>query len=152
MQPIQAEASDGEFRLVLKSAGARYAFGAPIALVTELHYIGREPKLRLGGSGSGLVVVSMSQLGGPLEIAGGGSDDCVHYSVTPGAPMVQQYRKSGGYSDSDPNVNFYRAFYADPLLRLPRGAWRVFATAEFYIGDCPGPLHRLNATLDLVVE
>jgi hypothetical protein len=151
-QPIQAEAADGEFRLVLKAASARSAFGAPIALVTELHYVGREPKVQLAGSGSGLVIVSMSQLDGPLEIGGAATADCQRYVIAPGLPMVRPYVKAGGWDGDDPNAAFYRAFFADPLLRLPRGTWRFFATGEFYIGDCPGPLHKLNATLDLVVE
>jgi hypothetical protein len=150
--PVQAETADAEFRLVLKANSARHAVGVPIALLTELHYIGRQPQVRLAGSGSGLVVVSMTQLDGPLQIAGGGTDDCVGYSIAPGEPIVKPYVKSGGWSADDPNAAFYGAFFADPLLRLPRGTWRVFATTQFFVGDCPGPSHTLAATLDVVVE
>jgi hypothetical protein len=151
-QPIQAEATDREFRLVLKANSARHAVGVPIVLTTELHYIGQQPQMQLAGSGTGLVIVSLRQLDGPLEIGGGATADCMRYSMAPGAPIVRPYAKSGGWSADDPNADFYRAYFADPLLRLPRGTWRVVATAEFFVGDCPGPSHKLDATLDLVVE
>ena len=151
-QPIQAEAADGEFRLVLKADGARHAAGAAIAMTTELQYLGPRPQVQLAGSGGGLVVVSLTQLDGPLQIAGGGSDDCVKYTIAPGAPMVKPYVKNGGWDEDGPNAAFYRAFFADPLLRLPRGTWRVIAMTEFSVGDCPGPSHKLDAILELVVE
>ena len=151
-QPIQAEAADGEFRLILKADGARQPVGAPIALVTELHYIGPLPQVQLAGSGSGLVIVSMSQLDGPLEIGGAATADCQRYVIAPGLPMVRPYVKAGGWDEDGPNAAFYRAFFADPLLRLPRGTWRVIATTEFFVGDCPGPSHKLDAILELVVE
>jgi hypothetical protein len=150
--PIQAQAADAEFRLVLRADGARHPVGAPIALVTELHYIGPLPQVQLAGSGSGLVIVSMSQLDGPLEIGGAATADCQRYVIGPGLPMVRPYVKNGGWDGDDPNAAFYRAFFADPLLRLPRGTWRVIATTEFFVGDCPGPSHKLDATLELVVE
>jgi hypothetical protein len=151
-QPIQAAAADAEFQLVLKADGARHAAGAPITMTTELHYIGARPQLQLAGSGSGLVDVSLKQLDGPLAMDAGGSDVCAGYAIGPGAPIVNRYAKSGGWDPGDPNAAFYEAFFADPLLRLPHGRWRATARAAFFIGDCPGPEHRLNAVLDFVVE
>ena len=151
-QPIQAQAADAEFRLILKADGADHVAGVPITMTTELHYIGARPQLKLAGSGSGLVVVSLTQLDGPLEIAVGGTDDCVGYAIAPGVPMVRPYVKNGGWDADDPNAAFYRAFFADPLLRLPHGRWRAFAMAEFVIGDCRGPVHELKTTLDIVVR
>jgi hypothetical protein len=152
VRPVDAHAEDGEFRLVVRADNDHYVAGAPISLATELSYIGPQPQQKLSGSGSGLVVVSLLQLDGPLEIAAGSDSDCAGYVIARGAPIAAAYVKSGGWSGEDPNAAFYKAFFADPLLRLPHGAWRVVATADFYVGGCPGAAHKLNATFDLVVE
>jgi hypothetical protein len=149
---MRAEARDGNFRLILQSSDDHYAAGAPIDLATELSYQGLQPRLMLGGSGSGLVVVSLLQLDGPLDIGGGSDDMCAQYAIAPGSPLTQRYVKSGGWSGEDPHAAFYKAFFADPVLRLPRGTWRVVANAWFTVGDCSMASHQLNATFDLRVE
>jgi hypothetical protein len=152
VRPLQAQAADGEFRLVVQADNDHYAAGAPITLATELSYLGPQPRLRLVGSGSGLVQVSLLQLDGPLKVEAFSSADCKTQPIAPGAPIVAAYAKSGGWSGDDPNAAFYKGFFADPVLRLPHGTWRIVARADFYVGDCPGPTHKLNASFDLVVQ
>ncbi|MDQ6795497.1 MAG: hypothetical protein M3067_11915 [Chloroflexota bacterium] len=151
-RPIRAEAREGDFRLILQSSDDHYAAGAPIDLATELSYIGPQPGLKLAGSGSGLVQVSLLQLDGTLRIEAGSDDSCAAYAIRPAAPLAQRYVKSGGWSGEDPNAAFYKAFFADPVLRLPRGTWRMVADAWFYVDDCGGRAHRLQAALDVRVE
>jgi hypothetical protein len=152
VHPLQAPAEDGEFRLVVTADTDRYVAGAPISVATELSYLGLRPAVRLVGSGSGLVQVSLLQLDGPLRIDAASTADCANHKIAPGAPIARPYAKSGGWSGEDPNAGFYQAFFADPVLRLPRGTWRVVARAEFYVDDCPGPAHKLEAAVELVVE
>ena len=151
-RPMRAEAREGDFRLILQSSDDHYAAGAPIDLATEVSYLGPQPKLILGGSGGGLVVVSLLQLDGPLRMEGGSDDMCSGYTIAPGAPLTQRYVKSGGWSEEDPNKAFYTAFFADPVLRLPSGKWRVVANAWFTVGDCSMVSHQLKATFDLRVD
>jgi hypothetical protein len=138
--------------VVLQASNGHFAAGAPIGLGTELSYLGSQPRLNLVGSGSGLVQVSLQQLDGNLRIEGAATADCAPHAIAPGAPLAQLYVKSGGWSGEDPNAAFYKAFFADPLLRLPRGAWRIVAIAQFYVDECGGQSHELQATLDLQVE
>lgn len=151
-RPIRAEARQADFRLVLQAADGHFAAGAPIGLATELSYLGSQPRLNLVGSGSGLVQVSLQQLDGNLRISAAATADCAPHTIAPGAPLAQLYAKSGSWSGDDPNAAFYKAFFADPLLRLPRGAWRIVAIAQFYVDECGGQSHELQATLDLQVE
>ena len=43
-------------------------------------------------------------------------------------------RKSGGFSADDPNADFYRSFFADPLVHLPAGDWTLTAVASLVDG------------------
>ena len=151
-RPIRAEAREGDFRLILQADNDHYAAGAPIELATELSYLGLQPGLKLAGSGSGLVQVSLLQLDGTLRIGAGSDTSCAAYAIRPAAPLAQRYVKSGGWSGGDPNAAFYKAFFADPVLRLPRGTWRMVAEAWFYVDDCGGKAHRFQAALDVRVE
>jgi hypothetical protein len=66
--------------------------------------------------------------------------------------MVSPIKKSGGYSDSQPDAAFYRAFFADPLVRLPAGEWDITAIAVFTEGlGCQGVSHSMSATIRVVV-
>jgi hypothetical protein len=64
-------------------------------------------------------------------------------------PIVRAIRKSGGYGEDQPDAEFYRSFFADPLVRLPVGDWDIRAVAEFIDDrDCSiGTNHSMAVTL-----
>ena len=59
--------------------------------------------------------------------------------------------KSGGFSADDPDAAFYRAFFSEPLVRLPAGRWEIAAVASFVVGD-RRPEHSLRASITVTVE
>jgi hypothetical protein len=43
-------------------------------------------------------------------------------------------------------------YFADPVLRLPAGHYRIHAITGFFVGDCGAGLeHRLDASVDIQV-
>jgi hypothetical protein len=70
-----------------------------------------------------------------------------------GLPLSIPFIKNGGYSGDDPNAGYWKAFFDDPVLRLPAGRWRLSANFQGMTSDrCEGAMHRLQAavTFDVV--
>lgn len=149
--PVARDA-DESFELVLRVASARYGANQPIDASATLSYLGPEAGIDLVGSGSGLISFSARQLDGRLDITGGQTADCAPYRLDRARPMEVPYAKSGGWSNDDPDAAFYKAFFADPVFRLPRGAWRISARAGFTVEECGGVSHALGAEVTIVVE
>jgi hypothetical protein len=149
--PVARDA-DQSFELLLRVGSTRYTANQPIDVSATLSYLGPEAGIDLVGSGSGLIGFTAKQLDGRLDITGGHTDDCRTYRLDRAQPMVVPYAKSGGWSNDDPDAAFYRAFFADPVFRLPRGRWQISATAAFTVGECGGPSHALDAAVTIVVE
>lgn len=149
--PVARDA-DESFELVLRVGSARYGSNQPIDASATLSYLGPEAGLDLVGSGSGLIGFRAQQVDGRLDITGAHTDDCRTYRLDRARPMVVPYAKAGGWSNDDPDAAFYRAFFADPVFRLPPGRWQISAAAEFYTGECGGPIHKLDGAVTIVVE
>lgn len=149
---VEARDADETFELVLRVGSARYAVNQPIDLTATLSYLGPDPGVDLVGSGSGLIAYRARQLDGRLDIGGTSTADCQTYRLDRGRPIVERYSKSGGWSNDDPDAAFYRVFFADPVFRLPRGRWRISATAGFAVEECGGVIHGLAAEVTIVVE
>jgi hypothetical protein len=151
--PVEARARDARFELVLRLPRLTWAAGEPIEAEASLTYLGPADRIEVSGSGSGLVLFGLEQVEGPVRFLGAATADCVPRTLDRGVPVVVPYRKSGGFSDDDPNAAWYRAFFADPLLRLPPGSWRLSATADGYLGNgCDGPRYHLLVLAELRVE
>lgn len=74
--------------------------------------------------------------------------DCAKHSLAADRPMVSAITKSGGWSDDQPDAQFYRDFFTDPVVRLPAGEWDITAIAMFVEGEgCGGASHDLRATV-----
>ena len=149
---VEARDVDESFELVLRVGSARYTENQPIDASATLSYFGPEPGIDLVGSGSGLIGFSAKQLDGRLHIGGASTDDCRQYRLDRARPLVQPYEKAGGWSNDDADAGFYRAFFADPLFRLPRGRWQISAVAAFTVEECGGVAHALETELTIVVE
>jgi hypothetical protein len=148
---VESSASDRGYRLTLRVAADRYPEGAPIELATMLENVGG-PTTTLVGSGSGLIALSFEQVGGSLRMGGIQTADCAPYEVRVDKPLVPPFQKSVGYSDDDPNAAFYKAYWADPVLHLPRGTWRITAASTFTLRECGGDQRQLTASVTIAVE
>jgi hypothetical protein len=145
-------AQDGAFELSIAVDKGAYAPDEPITASARLTYIGPKATVTAFGSGSGLVIMDLQQLDGPLDPGGLATSDCRPYDLTRGVPLDIPYRKAGGWDAEDPNAAWYVGFFDDPQLRLPAGVWRLTAGLEAATGDgCGDPWHRLQASVTFVV-
>ena len=151
---LRAVAHDGDYTLVITSPGATWAAADPIELEATLTYYGSQPEATLTGSGSGVLLFTVEELDGDRPMDAAWHDDCRTYTIGPHDPIASTYRKSGGFTDEDPNAAFYRAYFRDPVFRLPPGAWKITALARFRTGaECGGGRAvMLEAPLTITVQ
>jgi hypothetical protein len=135
-QPIILEGRDAGFALSLRVGTDVVDAGTPIDVAATLIWEGANPMATIWGSGSGPVSFELEQIDGDMALGGMMTADCAMHDYARLVPVQIPYRKSGGFSGDDPNAGFYRAFFADPVLRLPAGRWRVTANAGGYLMPC----------------
>jgi len=145
------ENRDGLFSLRIEAGRARYAPNEPITILTTLRYIGDPERTTVTSSGAGLVAFRIEQLDGPIDAGPARDEDCVRFEYGRGDVEPVAFEKSGGYSNSDPNADFWRAFFQEPKLRLPAGEYRITAEASYGDPDCGG-WRTLDASVLVVVE
>ena len=150
---LRGEATDPEFRLVISTPKATWAAGETIQVEAALSYVGGAAQATIAGSGGGVIGFSVEEVNGTRRMGPVSDDTCRPFTIGPGQPMTAPYAKSGGFTAEDPNAAFYRQFFADPLFRLPEGAWRVTVHASFSTGaDCGGGRQvDLAATVQITV-
>lgn len=142
-----AETVEGHLSLSIGSGAHEYAAGDAIDIDAMLRYSGPAEKLLVTGSTSGLVHFGLEQLDGDIRVGPGWDDACQRYELAAEDTLRVSYAKSGGYSNDDPNADFYRRFFVEPELRLPPGVWRVHAITPFALGDCGGAQVSLSASV-----
>lgn len=145
--PIVREGVADGFRLVLRVGSDVYDAGAPIDVGATLTWTGPADRATVWGSGSGVVSFVLQQLDGPLAVGGLMTADCGPHEFERLVPVPIPFTKSGGFSADDPNAGFYRAFLADPVLRLPAGTWRIGATASGFLEPCEMDAPTLDVAL-----
>jgi len=103
----------------------------------------------LGVAGNGPLEFIFQEVDGRREMGPAWDTVCASAQLAADAPITWQIRKSGGYGEGDPDLDFYRSFFADPLVRLPAGDWDITAVAEFIDGrDCRSEDHHsMRATV-----
>jgi hypothetical protein len=146
-----AETRDDLFALTIQSERSRYAVNEPIVIETTLQYVGDADEITVTSSGGGLVVFSIEHLDGPVDALGGRDSDCQRFRYRRGVIERVQFEKSGGFSSESPMAAFWRAFYADPQLRLPAGEYRITAQALYGPPGC-GEGATLEASILVQVE
>ncbi len=152
---VTAVDANEDFRLELTVEQDRYRAGQPILADAVLTYLGPESSVTLRGSGTGVVAIGLKQLDGPVDPGRAFPTDCRPDEMTPGEPMHVQFSKSGSFDGDDPLADFYRAYFDDPLLRLPPGRWQLTAFTAFELGgtDCgEGESVSLSAPIEITVE
>lgn len=138
-EALRAVALDPEYTLVITSPQATWAAGETIEVGASLNYLGGAPAVTLTGSGSGVIGFSVEEMNGNRRMEAAWHDDCRRYTIGPREPITSPYRKSGAFDAEEPNAPFYEAYFADPLFRLPNGAWKVTAIASFNTSpECGG--------------
>jgi hypothetical protein len=152
MSVVDMPAAGMSWSLSLVPDKTEYAVGEPIDIEAVLAYDGEMRTRTLVGSGSGLVIFSVGQLNGDLSMGGLMTADCQQYEITSGEPLTLPYAKGVAFSEGDPNADFYMDWVEDPVFTLPAGSWRIWAGAEFALGECGGRMVRLEASTVITVR
>jgi hypothetical protein len=80
-----------------------------------------------------------------------GAGPCIQSTWDRGKAVAAPFFKSGGFSDRDPDAAFFRAYFRDPLLRLPAGRYEIHAVTDYLGAQCAGPIHTLDASVTIDV-
>jgi hypothetical protein len=151
--PVDGARNDS-FALEIRTPRDRYASAEAIAIDTTIAYLGPRDRIVASSEYSTLVTFGLEQIDGPLDMLDGGSDlMCRTLALTARQPLAVGFAKSGAYSQNDPTAAFWDAYFADRLLHLPAGTWRVTASLRAWTTpDCSGRLESLDTGVTFVVE
>lgn len=153
--PVVATTTDGPFQLSVRSAQARYAPDEPIEIEAALTYQGSEPSIdishAIGARSSPLGFGIAEPVVGDLHLGTGWEAMCNRSTLNAGSPMTVPFQKGGAWSGDHPRAEEYRAYVADPVLRLAAGTWHVYAVAEFSIGECSANQTELRVEIEIQV-
>jgi hypothetical protein len=148
---VEGTDADPAFAVRIRAESAVYRSGEPIDIRAWLTYAGPKAQETLMGSGSGLVIFSWEQLDGRLRQDGIWTADCGPYTIDLGQPLAAPFAKSGAVLGDGPEAEFWRQYFEDPVFRLPAGRYRIHALTNFFVGECGGPEHRLDAAVEITV-
>jgi hypothetical protein len=154
--PVGDDTQEGAIQLTLTSPHGRWQAGQPITVVAGLDQgddgTGRGPITTYGSSG-GPVAFDLQQLDGPISIQGTLAADCGRQLTLPMFdPHQIPFVKSGAIPSGLPGAAYWQAWFADPVLRLPAGTWKITARTVFDLTpDCKTPGPDLEPTITIVV-
>lgn len=148
---VEGTEADAAFAVRIRAESAVYRSGEPIHVTAWLTYAGPKAQEKLVGSGSGLVHFSWVQQDGGLRQDAIWHTDCQPYSIDRGQPLAVPFAKSGAVLGDGLEAEFWRQYFVDPVLRLPAGRYRIHAITGFSVGECGGPEHRLDASVEITV-
>ena len=148
---VGSMAGAGPFRLTFELPKATWRADEAITGVATLSVAGIQSAV-LGGSGGGLIAFDYRELGGRRHVEPASTLDCVSRPIGPADPISEPLGKSGGFDDSDPDADFYRAFLQGPDVRLPSGGWQITAIATFIDGPgCEGQSYSIGTPVTVSV-
>jgi hypothetical protein len=149
--PAHAEVRDGRFVLAFDLPKDTYSTDEPIEGVATLS-VDAGAAVPYGASGLGAIGFGFAEVNGPRAMGAAFTADCRPGMLIPGTPVTSPITKSGGYTEDDPLAPFYRSFFADKVVHLPPGDWKIIAFASFVEQrDCGGDAHDMTATVNVHV-
>ena len=147
--PVVREVDDGVFRLRLSTPHGIYGPTDPIEPVATVTYLGPNPTETMWHAASP-VYFTIDEVGGDRRMDGAMPAPCLHTEIQKASPIDYAFRKSG-----TTRFGFDAAWYADPVLRLPVGVWRIRAALAVETTDgsdtCGGIGHGLELDNVIVV-
>jgi hypothetical protein len=153
--PVALRAEDAGWVLDVRLPSTTLAAVNAIPLETTVTWNGADPQSTIWGSGSGVVTFAYMEIGGGGRSMGGVmNSDCRPHSFTRGVPVAVQPGKGWATTGEDPNIAFYRAWAADPVLHLPAGRWRIVVGAEGMLAPCDAnaPKLKLSIPIELTIR
>ena len=148
-EAVGATAEDASFRLVLTTPQTTYRAEDAIEPVASVTYLGPNATETMFHAAYP-VGFQIKEVGG-MRLMGGGMDTpCLRTELAKEEAVVIPFSKAG--SPDDPKAGFDRAWYEDPVLRLPTGTWQIIAQLDVSLGDCGGEPHQLTVENVIVVR
>ena len=142
----------GPYRLTFQMPSTEWHTTDAISATATLEFTGTG-SVDYGSSGSGPFAFAFEEIGGSRQMGWSMTTDCLTQHLDAGAPISSGIIKTVSWTDPDPNADFYRSFYADPLVHLPAGDWKITAVARFVEGaGCSGQSYTLNAPITIHVS
>lgn len=141
----------GGLALELRTSAATYSQDEPIQLAARLQFRGPGDATTIYGLGAGLIVFDIEQLDGTIQLPAVWPGECRDFRIQRATPYEGIFAKSGSFANDSPDAAFYRAYFNDPVLRLPVGRWRVTARVEGSENSCAGRSIRVEASLSVEV-
>jgi hypothetical protein len=140
--PVVASATDAEFRLTLTTPKGTYTPQDAIGPVASLTYLGPDQTATIFHA-TKPAQFRIEEVGGTRVMGGGTTQPCISTVLLMGTPTDVAFGKGGSPTD-DPSRGFDVAWYEDPILRLPKGTWRIVASLDVTLGGCSGERHALE--------
>jgi hypothetical protein len=149
------QAKDDLLVLSIATDRVRVVADEPIAITTTLRYVGtvKNQYTRVSGPSGSLVAFGVEQIDGPIDTGPGWRPESGYYRFEPDEVLDIPFAKSGGFEADGPMADFWRAWFADPVLRLPEGHYLITAYA-YHCGRgavCRGPWKGLTASVAIQV-
>ncbi len=146
------EAHAGDFVLTIMADEPFYTPGQPIGVQAGFLYQGPDQRVVVSTSHP-ITMFHVRQLDGPLEMTGDAPAICMRYELERHEQLTRQFTKTGGWSRSDPNADFYETWWSAPDLWLPAGRWQIKAYSDFNLGaDCAGERLTMEAAIEVLVR
>jgi hypothetical protein len=141
LDPVVGTAEDPTFRLALTTPHGIFGPNDAIGPVATLTYRGPSDTITYG-HGAPAVSFAIEEIGGDRQMSGGVDDVCQLTTLDAATPATIRFQKGGQVG-----LGFDQAWFADPVLRLPVGTWRISATLEASVPACGqgSDVHRLTA-------
>jgi hypothetical protein len=147
----QAEATQGQFRLVFELPRSEWHASDSITGQATLSYLG-PGSTGIATSGSGPIGFNYNEVGGTRHMDWTWLQSLAVFQLSTTQPISSPLKKSVAWLADDPNAAFYSSFGHDPLIHLPAGDWTITAVAAFKSGSDPEPdQYTLQATVRLHV-
>jgi hypothetical protein len=148
--PVVTTDVDGDFELTVRSTQARYRRDEPLNVEGSLTYHGAQASVDICTDSAPMLFGIREKILGGIDLQPVSRLMFDHSMLARDVPLTKPFAKSGGFSGDDPNAASFRAFFADPVLRLPVGTWHMYAVSR----SCsPGPLNfQLEAEIEISVD
>lgn len=118
------------FELKLYADKSTYSTSEEIDLWATLEYKGDQKKIRIW-HGEPYITFTISD-GKEFHTGGMIMTILTSTELERGEIYAFLYRKSGGFSESDADADFWKEFYAEEALKLPAGTYTVTVSGAFH--------------------
>ncbi|GIP39054.1 hypothetical protein J31TS4_23340 [Paenibacillus sp. J31TS4] len=136
---------DDQFEMKLNIQKTKFKVGEPIQYSTSLTYVGDNDFITLWGPRT-YIVFSLTD-GKKLTMEGANTTELASTKLIRGETKEYPFSKSGSYSPTDPDADFWKQFYTEADLILPAGTYLIAAQCDFSLSEkvvdsyYPGEVH-----------